>query len=162
MKIDIRQANIDDKDGIWKVLSAAVEEGNSCVYSYDMSYDDILDDWLKSTNQVFVATNEENEIVGTFYIKALDVGLASHIVTADFLAFNNYKGRGVFREMIQSAIDKSNRQGFTAMYIKVVQHNREAMRNYNQSNFHVTGSIPRAYRNPQGRFSAFVMMIRTI
>jgi hypothetical protein len=33
MKIDIRQANAADKDGIWKVLSAAVEDGNSCVYS---------------------------------------------------------------------------------------------------------------------------------
>ena len=161
MKIDIRQANIEDKNGIWKVLSAAVEEGNSCVYSYDMSYDAILDDWLKPTNQVFVATNEE-EIVGTFYISALDVGLASHVVTADFLRFNNYKGRGISREMVQFTIDKARKQGFTAMYVKVVQHNREAMRLYNQFNFHVTGSIPRAYRNPQGRFSAFVMMIRTI
>jgi|AntRauTorckE5430_2_1112549.scaffolds.fasta_scaffold36467_2 hypothetical protein len=162
MKIDIRQANTADKDGIWKVLSAAVEDGNSCVYSYDMSYDNILNDWFKSENQVFVAENEEQEIVGTFHISPFAVGLASHIVVGDFLAFSNYRGRNVLRTMIQTALETTKKQGFTAMYIKVVQHNKDEMRVYNQLNFHVTGSIPRAYRNPQGRFSAFVMMIRTI
>lgn len=162
MKIDIRQANTADKDGIWNVLSAAVEDGNSCVYSYNMSYDDIINDWFKPSRQVFVAENEEKEIVGTFHLSPFDVGLASHIVVADFLAFSNYKGRNVLRTMVQSALDTAKSQGFTAMYLKVVQHNKDEMWVYNQLNFHVTGSIPRAYRNPQGRFSAFVMMIRTI
>jgi L-amino acid N-acyltransferase YncA len=162
MKIDIRQANAADKDGIWKVLSAAVEDGNSCVYSYDMSYDDIINDWFKWNRQVFVAENEEQEIVGTFHISPLDTGLASHVVVADFLVFSNYKGRNVLRVMVQSALDTAKSQGFVAMYLKVVQHHKDEMRVYNQLNFHVTGSIPRAYRNSQGRFSAFVMMIRTI
>lgn len=162
MKIDIRQANAEDKDGIWNVLSAAVEDGNACVYSYDMSYDDILNDWFKPIRQVFVAENEEKEIVGTFHLSPLDVGLSNHIVVADFLAFSNYKGRNVLRTMAQVALETAKNQGFTAMYIKVVQHNKDEMWVYNQLNFHVTGSIPRAYRTAQGRFAALVMMIRTI
>ena len=160
MKIDIRQANENDKDGIWNVLSTAVENGNACTYSYEMSYDDILNHWNNKIHQVYVATNEEEEIVGTFYLKPLEVGLSNHVVTGDFVVLGNEKSRGAMRTMAYKAIEEAANQGYSSFFLKVIQHNRRALKVFNQVKFHVTGSIPRAYRNPQGRFLAFVLLIR--
>lgn len=162
MKIDIRQANETDEKGIWKVLSAAVEYGNTCLYSYDMSYEDILAHWQNPKHQVFVAVNEESEIVGTFYLKPFEAGLSNHVLTGDFLELGNDKSRGSMRAMANAAINQASKQGFASMYLKVIQHNRKTLRVLNQLGFQVTGSIPRAYRSPQGRSLAYVLLIRTI
>ncbi len=162
MKIDIRQANETDKNDIWEVLCAAVEYGNTCLYSYEMSYEAILENWLQPSHEVFVAVNESGKIVGTFYLKQFEVGLANHIKTGDFIAYQEDKNRGVLRQMTQAAIEIATKQGYSAMYLKVIQHNRHALRTFSQLGFQVTGSIPRAYKSTQGRLLAFVLLIRTL
>ncbi len=161
MKIDIKAANDSDKDGIWKVLSQAVEYGNACIYSYDMSYDDIMNHWFDEKNEVFVAIVEE-EIVGSFYLKSLNVGLSNHVATGDFIVLGNDKSRGAMRLMVQIAIQKALKKGFSSISVTVIQQNRRALRAFNQNGFHVTGSIPRAYKLPNGRYSAFVALIRAL
>jgi L-amino acid N-acyltransferase YncA len=161
MKIDIRTANELDKDGIWKVLSTAVEQGNACIYSYDMSFDDIMNHWFDKKNTVYVA-EIENEIVGTFYLKPLNIGLSNHVATGDFVVLGDDKSRGVMRNMVQIAIQKAFKSDFTSMYVTVIQQNRRALRAFNHNGFHVTGSIPRAIKTSNGRYSAFVTLIRAI
>lgn len=161
MKIDIRAANELDKDAIWKVLSAAVEQGTACVYSYDMSFEEIMNHWFDEKNDVYVA-EIQNEILGSFYLKPLNVGLSNHVATGDFVVLGNDKSRGVMRNMVQNAVQKVFKKGFNAMYVTAIQQNKRALRAFNQNGFHVTGSIPRAFRMPNGRFAAFVTLIRAI
>lgn len=161
MKIDIRTANESDKDGIWEVLSESVEQGNACIYSYDMNYEEIMNHWFNENNNVFVAIVEE-QIVGSFYIKPFDVGLSNHVATGDFMVLGSDKSRGAMRLMVQTAIQKALTQGFNSMYVRAVQQNRRTLRAFNQNGFHVTGSIPRAFRTPNGRYTAFVTLIRAI
>jgi L-amino acid N-acyltransferase YncA len=161
-RIDIRPATEEDKDGIWQVLSTSVEYGNVCVYSYDMAFEDIMGDWLKPSHTVFVAESTEFGIVGTFYIKPFEIGLSSHVATGDFMAIAENESRGAMRMMVQSAVEQAGRRGFASFYVRTLQQNRRALRAFHQAGFHVTGSIPRAYRSPHGRFSAFVTLIRTL
>lgn len=162
MKIDIRQANENDKDGIWEVLSTAVEQGNFCIYSYDMSYDDIMNHWQQPNHDIFVATSDKDGIIGTFYLKPLEVGLSNHVVTGDFIVLGNDKSRGAMREMGNVAIREATNQGYSSFLIKAIQHNRRVLKVFSELGFHVTGTIPRAYRNKNGRFLAFVLLIRSL
>ena len=161
MKIDIRTANEMDRDGIWKVLSNAVEQENTCFYSYDMSFDEIMNHWLDKKNKVYVA-EVENEIIGSFYIKPFEVGLSNHIATGDFVILRSEKSRNAMRIMIQVAIQEALKNNFKGMYVKIIQQNRNALRAFNQNGFHVTGSIPRAFKMSNGRYAAFVCLTRAI
>ena len=95
--IFIRKFEEKDKEEIWKIIKYVISQGDSFTFSPDSTREFVLEDWCDSKRETFVAVSE-GEVVGTFYIKANQIGLGSHIANGGYAVAPEARGKGVGRK----------------------------------------------------------------
>ena len=96
--ISIRKYKEADKEQIWKIIEYVISKGDSFTFASDTQREQALDDWCSSEKETFVAVSE-GEIVGTFYVKANQIGLGSHIANGSYMVAPEAREKGVGRLM---------------------------------------------------------------
>ena len=156
--INIRLALATDHDAVWEIIEPIVRAGDTYVYAPDSSRQTMLAIWFSADKHTFVA-EMDNQIVGTFFLKANQPDLGNHVANAGYMVHAAQRGRGIAEQMCRFSLLEAQRLGFEAMQFNcVVATNEVAVRLWQKCGFKIIGTIPEAFRHAQlGLVDAHVM-----
>jgi len=156
--MNIREASDNDFDKIWPIFHEIVSAGDTYAYSPDTTKEQALDIWLKSPMKVFVI--EENEqILGTYYIKTNQAGPGSHVCNCGYMVSSQARGKGLASSMCKHSQKIAKELGYKAMQFNFVASSNEgAVRLWSKLGFEIVGNLPKAFNHPsKGYVDALVM-----
>jgi len=156
--LQIRQATALDSAPIWDIFHAVVAPGDTYTFDPSVRREEGLAYWLHSSNWCYVAEREQN-IVGTYILRANQPGLGAHVANAAFMVSPAARGLGVGRAMGEHSLGEARRLGFRAMQFNfVVSTNEPAVRLWQQLGFKIVGVLPGVFRHREKGFvDAYVM-----
>jgi len=160
--VTIREASHTDRDAVWSIFNAVVADGDTYAFDPDTSREEALAYWFQPGAHTYVA-EDAGRIVGTYVLKANQVGLGSHVANAGFMVAAESRGAGVGRAMGAHCLAEARRLGFRAMQFNfVVSTNQTAIRLWERLGFRVVGTLPGAFRHRTQGFVDAVVMFRSL
>lgn len=156
--ISIRPSTVRDADQVWKVLEPTIRAGETYTLPSDFSRDQAMQYWYAPGHEVFVA-EENGEILGTYYLRANQMGNGSHVANCGYMTGAWASGRGVASAMCGHSLEHARERGFRAMQFNiVVSTNEGAIRLWQKFGFAIAGILPGAFRHPSlGYIDALIM-----
>lgn len=157
-KIEIRKATEQDRDAVWKIVNAVIEDGDTYVFAPGTPKDEMMDYWFSPEKHIYVAVTGD-DVVGTFWLKANQPGLGSHVANAAYAVSADAAGQGIGRLMAVFSIDEARKLGFKSMQFNfVVKTNEVAIRLWQNVGFEIIGEIPDAFDHArEGLTNAYIM-----
>lgn len=154
----IRAATDRDDDAIWQILQPIIRAGETYTLPRDISRKAALAYWCAPANEVFVA-EDAGEIVGTYYLRANQMGGGAHVANCGYMTAPSASGRGVARAMCEHSLAYARSRGFHAMQFNfVVATNERAVRLWQSLGFAIVGRLRGAFQHPSlGLVDALVM-----
>ncbi len=154
----IRLATQSDHEAIWQIISKVISTGDTYVFAPNSSKEKMLTYWFSSDKRTYIA-EENNEILGTFYLKENQMDLGSHIVNAGYMVSENARGKGLGQAMAKFSMEEARKLGFRGMQFNlVVKTNENAVKLWLKLGFEIIGEIPEAYKHSQfGYVNAYIM-----
>ena len=156
--IDIRKAVSADERAVWQIIKSVIATGETYVFDPDTPEVEMIAYWFSPEKYVYVA-EENGSILGTFWLKANQPGLGSHVCNAAYMVAPSAAGKGIGRKMAEFSLDEARRLGFTAMQFNfVVKSNTAAVRLWESIGMEIIGEIPDAFEHKQlGMTNALIM-----
>lgn len=160
--VSIRKALDSDKPAIWQIIKAVIAGGDTYVFDPDTPEEEMLAYWFSPEKHVYVA-EDEGQILGTYWIKANQPGLASHVGNGAYMVSPNAKGKGVGRKMAEHSIEEARRLGFHSIQFNfVVKSNEVAVSLWKSVGFAVVGEIPDAFNHKENGLTNALIMYRKL
>ena len=160
--LEIRRFTDADKPRIWEIIKSVIATGDTYVFYPDSSAEKMLAFWCGADKMTYVALSD-GEILGTFFLKANQPDLGSHIANAGYMVSPEAKGKRVGRTMAEFSLDEARNMGFRAMQFNfVVKSNEIAVKLWKDVGFDVIGEIPEAFQHPQNGLTNALIMYRTL
>lgn len=156
--VEFRKAAETDKPAIWQIIKAVIAGGDTYVFAPDTPEDEMMAFWFSPEKHNYVAV-AGGTVVGTFWLRANQPGLGSHVGNAAYMVSPDAAGRGIGREMAEYSLAEAKRLGFAAMQFNfVVKSNTAAIKLWESVGFRIIGEIPNAIRRPtRGLTNAYIM-----
>ncbi len=156
--ITIRKYTEADKKRIWEIIKFVLSAADSFTLSPDSTREEMLADWCSAEKQTYVAVSE-NKIVATFYIKANQPGLGSHIPNGSYMVAPEARGKGIGRKIGEFSIEEAKRLGYYAMQFNfVVKSNEKAVKLWQSLGFEIIGEIPDGFNQIEnGLTNAYII-----
>ena len=156
--ISIRQAKSKDEDAIWSILEPMIRAGETYALPRSLPREGALAYWHGAGNTVWVA-EEESIILGTYILRANQLGGGSHVANCEYVTAPFATGRGVASAMCRDSLTRAAAAGFRAMQFNfVVSTNQRAVDLWKQYGFDIVGTLPKAFLHPTlGYVNVFVM-----
>ena len=156
--IIIRAAGPQDESAIWDILEPMIRAGETYPLPRDMGRDAAFAFWFAKGHEVFVA-EEGGRIVGTYFLRANQVGGGAHVANCGYVTASGCEGKGVARAMCMHSLEHAKQRGFRAMQFNfVVSTNERAVRLWQSCRFEVVGRLPEVFLHPvHGFVDAYVM-----
>ena len=157
--IKIRVFEESDWAIAWQMIEPVFRAGETYTFSPEITEEEAHKVWVELPSATFVAVDESNEVVGTYYIKPNQLALGSHVCNCGYIVSVKSRGQGVASEMCIHSQHQAVSIGFRAMqYNLVVSTNEGAVRLWKKHGFKVVGTLPKAFRHHQlGFVDAYVM-----
>lgn len=154
----IRLATSTDHEAVWHIISNVISTGDTYVFASDSTKEKMLTYWFSADKKTYVA-EENDEILGTFYLKENQIDLGSHIVNAGYMVSENARGKGLGKTMAEFSLIEAKRLGFRGMQFNlVVKTNEKAVKLWLKMGFSIIGEIPEAYKHSEfGYVNAYIM-----
>jgi len=154
----IRPANRSDATAIWRIIGPTIRAGETYALDRDMTEADALAYWFGRDRSTFVS-DEDGEIVGTYYLRANQAGGGKHICNCGYMTSAAATGRGVARTMCLHSLEHARQLGYRGMQFNfVVSSNERAVDLWQSLGFGIVGRLPQAFRHPSlGYVDALVM-----
>jgi L-amino acid N-acyltransferase YncA len=156
--MNIRLAIPSDHETVWQIIRSVISTGDTYVFAPNSSKEKMLNYWFSTDKHTYIA-EEDGEVLGTFYLKANQSDLGSHIVNAGYMVSENARGKGLGQSMAEFSLEEARRLGFHGMQFNlVVKTNEKAIKLWLKLGFEIIGEIPDAYRHSElGYVNAYVM-----
>jgi ribosomal protein S18 acetylase RimI-like enzyme len=154
----VRTAGSADDHAVWAILAPVIRAGETYTLPRDWSKEQSLTFWFSPGHTVFV-TEEDGQILGTYFLKANQLGGGSHVANCGYVTAVWASGRGVARAMCAHSLEYAQNAGFRAMQFNfVLSSNERAVRLWQSFGFEIVGRLPDAFLHPSlGYVEAFVM-----
>lgn len=160
--LKIRLATKDDHASIWSIIGPVIREGETYTLPRDMGEADAVRYWTGPDRCTFVA-EENGVIVGTYYIRANQLGGGSHVANCGYMTRADARHKGVARAMCEHSLAEAMRCGFRAMQFNfVVSTNERAVRLWQDLKFREVGRLPAAFQRPNGTYVDALVMFREL
>ncbi len=155
---NIRVAEDRDFEVIWPIFHQAVAAGNAYAFPPDTSQEEAYHLWIELPTVTYIASQDQ-EVVGTYYIKPNQPGLGAHVCNAGFIVAADHRGQGMGRKLGEHALQQAQIQGFQAMQFNfVVSTNKAAVKLWKNLGFKIIGTLPNAFKHQQfGLVDVYVM-----
>lgn len=155
----IRLATSADHDAIWAALEPVLRAGETYALPRDWGRDAALAYWFAPSHEVFVATDDDGRVLGTYFLMANQQGGGAHVANCGYLTAAHAAGRGIARAMCTHSLDRARERGFRAMQFNfVVSTNANAVHLWQAMGFAIVGRLPGAFAHPvHGDVDALVM-----
>lgn len=156
--LTIRAAEQNDQEGVWAIIEPVIRAGDTYMYSPDASKEKMLALWFDAEKYTYVA-EKEGCLAGTFFLKANQPDLGSHVVNAGYMVHPAYRGRGIAEQLCRFSLEEARRLGFKAMQFNcVISTNTVAVRLWQKCGFDIIGTLPKAFQHKELGFTdAYVM-----
>ncbi len=157
--INIRPFAEADWAGTWHIIEPVFRRGETYAFSPEISEEEAYKVWVEIPSATFVAVDEENQILGTYYIKPNQPSLGAHVCNCGYIVAETARNKGIASRMCKHSQDEALSRNFRAMqYNLVVSANTDAVRLWKKLGFEVIGTLPKAFRHPRlGFIDALVM-----
>lgn len=157
--IKIQRFTPPDWPVIWKLMQPVFRAGETYPYSPEITEEEAYKAWIESPSGTYVATDENQEVLGTYYIKPNQSALGAHVCNCGYIVGEQARSRGVATSMCEHSQREAVAQGFRAMqYNLVVSTNESAVRLWKRQGFELVGTLPGAFRHKRlGFVDAYVM-----
>lgn len=157
-EITIEKAQIKDYDEIWQIIQPIIQKGDTYVFDPKMSKAAMKKVWMSAAAQTYIAKLDD-EIVGTYFIKANQPGLGAHVANAGYMVHPEKQGLSIGRKMAEHSLEEARQAGYNAMQFNmVISTNIHAIRLWKQLGFQQVGILPKVYNHQeQGLVDALVM-----
>jgi len=160
--IEIRKAVDADKTAIWQIIKAVIAGDDTYVFPSNTPKEEMMAYWFSPEKYNYVAL-EDGIVVGTFWLKANQPGLGSHIANAAYMVSPDAAGKGIGRQMAEFSLKEARRLGFTAMQFNfVVKSNTVAVKLWQSVGFEIIGEIPDAFDHHREGFTNAYIMYRKL
>lgn len=160
--MQIRTATPSDSDAIWAIVEPTIRAGDTYTVPSDWGREKALAYWLSDEKEVFVA-EEDGRVLGTYYLKANQLGGGGHVANCGYMVAPGAYGRGLARRMAEHSIAHAKARGFRAIQFNfVVSSNERAVRLWQSLGFDVVGRLPGAFRHPELGFVDALVMYRSL
>ena len=157
--VTIRRFEEKDWPAVWRIIEPVFRAGETYVFSPDIGEADAYRVWIEIPEATFAAVDENENLVGTYYIKPNQPALGAHVCNCGYIVSEAERGRGIASLMCRHSQQEAVARGFRAMqYNLVVATNEGAVRLWKKHGFETVGTLRGAFRHPrQGFVDAFVM-----
>ena len=157
--IKVRPFEERDWATTWRIIEPGFRAGETYAFSPDITKEEAHKVWVEKPSATFVAVDQSDEVLGTYYIKPNQPGLGSHVCNCGYIVAEHARGQGVASEMCEHSQREAMSRGFRAVqYNLVVSTNEGAVRLWKRHGFEVAGILPKAFRHSKlGFVDAFVM-----
>jgi ribosomal protein S18 acetylase RimI-like enzyme len=154
----IRPSVQADADAIWTILEPIIRAGETYAFPADWNRKEAMAYWHSPGHEVFVA-EDAGAVVGTYYLRANQMGGGAHVSNCGYVTSVPAAGRGIARAMCLHSLARARERGFTAMQFNfVVATNERAVALWTKLGFAIVGTLPAAFRHPRlGLVDAYVM-----
>lgn len=145
--ITIRNAADEDFEAIWDIFHRVVTTGDTYAYSPNTSKEEAYHLWMSPEKKTYVAIID-NKVVGTYFIKANQPGLGSHIANAAFMVHPEQCGQGIGSAIAVHSIAEAKKLGYIAMQFNfVVSTNEPAVGLWKKMGFKIIGTTPQGFKH---------------
>jgi ribosomal protein S18 acetylase RimI-like enzyme len=154
----IRRANDTDHKGIWEIFSSVISTGDTYAFSPDTPESLLKVYWFADSMDTFVAV-ENNEIVGTYFIKPNQPGLGNHIANCGYMVSPKHRGIGVGQQMCEHSMSFAKENGYYGIQFNIVVSTNEiAVKLWQKLGFRIVGTTPKGFRHMElGMVDTFIM-----
>ncbi len=160
--IEIRSAVDADKPAIWQIIKTVIAGGDTYVFAPHTPEDEMMSYWFSPDKHNYVAVLDD-EVVGTFWLRANQPGLGSHVANAAYMVTPHATGKGIGKQMALWSFEEAKRLGFTAMQFNfVVKSNTVAVNLWKSVGFEVIGEIPDAFNHSKNGLTNSYIMYRKL
>lgn len=155
----IRHYQEGDWPSVWRALHATFASGDTYAFSPESSEDEIYEAWVTAPAATYVACGSDGRVLGTYFLKANQPGLGSHVCNCGYVVVPQAQGQGIASAMCEHSQREAVSMGYLAMQFNlVVSTNERAVRLWHRLGFHTVGTLPRAFRHQRlGFVDALVM-----
>ena len=155
--ITIRPFESSDWPAVWAIIKPIFHAGETYPWS-DISEPQANELWVDKVSATFVAVDENDAVLGSYYIKPNQPLLGAHICNAGYVVAENQRGKGVASKMCEHSQEIALERGFLAMQFNfVVSTNRGAVRLWEKHGFSTIGTIPQAFQRAGAYVDALIM-----
>ena len=157
-ELDIRNAAAGDHDAIWEIMEYVIAQGDTLVFAPGAPRASMLDFWAGNGRHTYVA-DINGKVLGTYFIKANQPDLGSHIANAGYMTHPEARGQGIGYQMGLHSLQEARQLGFHAMQFNIViKSNEGAVRLWQKLGFDIIGEIPDAFQHQKlGLTNAYIM-----
>lgn len=160
--MSIRLATTIDHDAIWEILGPMIRAGETYTLPREMSKEEVLAYWFSAEKETFV-WEENGAILGTYFLKANQLGGGAHVANCGYVTAGEAQGRGIARAMCMHSLERAKERGFRAMQFNfVVSTNERAVKLWQNLGFEVVGRLPGAFQHPELGFVDALVMYRQL
>ena len=158
--MEIREYREGDFEQIWPIFHEIVSAGETYPYPRDITKSEAFRQWIELPRATYVA-EEDNKILGTYYIKSNQPGLGSHVCNCGYMVHSEARGRGIATCMCEHSQQASKALGYLAMQFNlVVSTNTNAIRLWNKLGLKTIGKLPGAFHHPTHGFVDALIMYK--
>jgi ribosomal protein S18 acetylase RimI-like enzyme len=160
MNLVIRLAGERDREAIWNILEPTIRAGETYTLPRDFECEQSLGYWFSPGHEVFVV-DDDGDIVGTYFLRANQLGGGSHVANCGYMTAPRAFGRGTARRMCAHSLERARERKFRAMQFNfVISSNHRAIRLWESFGFEVAGRLRGAFLHPTlGYVDALVMWL---
>jgi L-amino acid N-acyltransferase YncA len=163
MALEIREAGDDDWEAIEPFFREIVASGETYAYEPGLTDDEARAIWMVGPPGVTFVATEEGRVVGSANAYANRPGPGSHVASASFMVDPGQAGRGVGRALGERVLEWASNAGFMSMQFNaVVESNLAAVSLWRSLGFEIVGTVPRAFRLPDGTHVGLYVMYRRL
>jgi ribosomal protein S18 acetylase RimI-like enzyme len=157
--LQILEYRRSDWPRLWPILQETFVAGDTYTFSPRSTAEEIRKAWTEVPAKTFVACDSDGQILGTYFIKANQPGLGSHVCNCGYVVTLQARGRGIASQMCEHSQSEARAMGFLAMQFNfVVSTNTDAIRLWTKLGFSVVGRLPGAFNHQKlGYVDALVM-----
>ena len=155
----IRPVSDSDWNALWAIMAPVFRAGETYPFSPDITESEAHKVWIETPAAVYVAVDQDNAILGTYYLKPNQAALGSHVCNCGYIVAGEARGQGIASSLCEHSQQEALRRGFRAMqYNLLVSTNERAIRLWKKHGFAVIGVLPDAFQHQKlGLVDALVM-----
>ena len=160
--MEIRPFRPEDRAAVWEILQPMLCAGETYALPQEMSEAEAIAYWTGQDRETFVA-EEGGQVLGTYYLRANQLGGGSHVANCGYVTSPTATGRGIARSMCAHSLALAKERGFRAMQFNfVVSTNTRAVSLWESLGFEIVGRLPNGFLSPQQGYVDALVMFREL
>ncbi len=154
----IREMNLQDFGVFWATFSEIVKAQETYAFEPDINFEQAYELWCETPERTFVF-EENNQILGSYYIKPNGMGPSKHICNCGYMVAPESRGKGIAGKLCKHSQAMAMELGFKAIqFNSVVSTNKAAVSLWQKLGFSIIGTIPKAYLHKKlGYVDSYIM-----